>query len=385
MCHEMKCLALGAGAIGKSVSGYIFTQLGFSFCFAEVDDQVILDINRRGGYDLYVAAGGEQMKKEEIRGICARAVDDPKTAEFAQDADFIVTSVGEMNLRAAAASIAGWLAERNGNKRLAILLFENGSGLKQVVEQELIKKLGALPDYVSISHASIERISKKIVWDDGRIDGVSEEFIPPVLTRRELADTELRWHTDYFELADDAQRYYYRKLYLNNIGHAVLAYMGSKKGYMTTVDAVEDDEILDALWAVWGAAGEMVRLKFAFNEQEVDEYFAGRLQCYKNKVLADPLARLARNPMRKLGRYERIIGAAELCYNYGIALDAFDPLLYCAINYFNFNDEQSIRLAILKERKGVEAVLKEVCGLDPQSAFFDRLMHGYIEQSYRYI
>lgn len=87
----------------------------------------------------------------------------------------------------------------------------------------------ALPAWLSVSHASIERISKKVVREDGRIDGVSEEFIPPILTRRELADTQLVLHTDYFELVDDVNRYYYRKLYLNNIGHAVLAYLAQKR------------------------------------------------------------------------------------------------------------------------------------------------------------
>ena len=265
MQQKGKCLALGAGAIGKSVSGYIFTQLGFDFRYAEIDDAVISDINRRGGYDLYTAVSGDQIKKQEIRGICAARVEDAQTAEFAAEADFIVTAVGAANLAAAAASIAGWVRRRSGQKRLAILLFENGSGLRELVEGELRRQLGSLPAWLSVSHASIERISKKVVREDGRIDGVSEEFIPPILTRRELADTQLVLHTEYFELADDVNRYYYRKLYLNKIGHAVLADLGSKKGYATTLEAVADDEIQDVLFAVWDAAGEMVRLKYGFD------------------------------------------------------------------------------------------------------------------------
>ena len=173
MQQKGKCLALGAGAIGKSVSGYIFTQLGFDFRYAEIDDAVISDINRRGGYDLYTAVSGDQIKKQEIRGICAARVEDAQTAEFAAEADFIVTAVGAANLAAAAASIAGWVRRRSGQKRLAILLFENGSGLRELVEGELRRQLGSLPAWLSVSHASIERISKKVVREDGSIDGVS--------------------------------------------------------------------------------------------------------------------------------------------------------------------------------------------------------------------
>lgn len=168
MQQKGKCLALGAGAIGKSVSGYIFTQLGFDFRYAEIDDAVISDINRRGGYDLYTAVSGDQIKKQEIRGICAARVEDAQTAEFAAEADFIVTAVGAANLAAAAASIAGWVRRRSGQKRLAILLFENGSGLRELVEGELRRQLGSLPAWLSVSHASIERISKKVVREDGR-------------------------------------------------------------------------------------------------------------------------------------------------------------------------------------------------------------------------
>ena len=69
MQQKGKCLALGAGAIGKSVSGYIFTQLGFDFRYAEIDDAVISDINRRGGDDLYTAVSGDQIKKQDSRHL----------------------------------------------------------------------------------------------------------------------------------------------------------------------------------------------------------------------------------------------------------------------------------------------------------------------------
>ena len=41
----------------------------------------------------------------------------------------------------------------------------------------------------------------------------------------------------------DLKAYYYRKLYTNNTGHAVLGYHGYQCGYSTLIQAIGDDAI----------------------------------------------------------------------------------------------------------------------------------------------
>ncbi len=374
---KLQCLAVGAGAIGKSISGHIFPKIGADFLYAEIDDAVIRDINHRGGYDLYSTSTGQSVDILPVRGIRAAHTEADEVLAFAQTADVYCTAIGAVNMPAFAPTLVKWLRARSGNKRLVLLLFENGTGLHELLEDAVCSAFGEIPAWFSIAHASIERITKKFTTEQGERNVMTEAFIPPILTRAGLEDTFIPHYPAYFTLVEEAEDYYYRKLYLNNIGHAVLGYLGSAKGYETTVQAVHDPEIAATLASVWKSTGEMVRRKFGFTQREIDEYFEGRLRCYKNTALADPLARLCRAPIRKLGREERIIGALELCYHDHIPIEPFFPLLYRAIHYTAPGEPQADKLQKLLQARGIEGVLREVCGISPEEALFPILVNGY--------
>lgn len=374
--EKLKCLGIGAGAIGKSITGYIFSHIPCDFLYAEIDDRVIRDIRQRGGYNLFSSSDGVHVTRHEIRGLLIDRAESERVKTHATEADIICTAVGALNLPAVAKSLADWIQARKSDKRLAVLLFENGSHLAELMKSELLKYLPALPGYLSISHASIERISKKTENEAGEIDGVSEEFIPPALTRAGLTDTALPDYPDYFQLVEDADAYYYRKLYLNNIGHAVLGYMGLQKGYETTVETVRDPEIRSVLLGIWESAGKMIAHQYGFTEEELKEYFAGRLQCYENAALADPLKRLARSPLRKLARSERIVGCLEQCFLEGANLQSFFPLFHAAVHYAVPEDADTPKLAEFRSR-GIENLILNVCGVRPDEPLYQILTEGY--------
>lgn len=382
MQNTQKCLVLGAGATGKAMCAPLFQKMGCAVLFADSDAAACADIARRGGY-IVETARGTGLAPREVRGVSAVLPDSEAAASFAREADYIATAVGAENLPEAARCIARWVAARPAGRRLSILLFENGQDAAKTVRARLADARGNLPEGVGVSLVSVEQVAKKLPRPEGCVDVVAEEFLPPAVTRREVADTPLARESEFLALVDDAARYDARRLYVHTLAQATLGYLGVRRGYRTSHEAAADPGILDALLALWDAVGEMARLKYGFSEREMDAYFAGRLEVYRNAALADPLTRLVRDPLRKLSRGERIIGAAALCRDYGISTDAFAPLLYSAVNFFDFRDEQSIRLSILKERKGVEGVLKEVCGLDPADGLYESLLSGYIAQSYR--
>lgn len=196
--NNLKCFCIGAGAIGKSISGYIFSLLGYEVKFGEIDEAVITDINGRNGYNIYSADLDGNLKEYKVRGISACNVYSDEANDFACESDIICTAVGSNNIPDVAKCISKW--QKPGKKKI-ILLFENGSGLTDLVTNTIIDEIGTKPD-IYVAHGSIERITKK-VYNNDAIDVITEEFIKPVLTSSDVYNTVITEYDNMFFLTDD--------------------------------------------------------------------------------------------------------------------------------------------------------------------------------------
>jgi mannitol-1-phosphate 5-dehydrogenase len=94
---------------------------------------------------------------------------------------------------------------------------------------------------------------------------------------------------------------------------------------------------------------------------------ADALKRYENEELADSVERVARDPIRKLGPDDRLLGPAQLIR----AERYFVPPHFAlgiagALLYRGQGDEQSLRLAELLGRDGIASTLQAVSGLEPE-------------------
>lgn len=115
------------------------------------------------------------------------------------------------------------------------------------------------------------------------------------------------------------------KLYGHNAIHALLAFLGALKGYATMTEVKQDSAIMkigrDAFLQESGAA--LIK-KYAhlrdqlFIEAGYKEYGDDLLTRMTNPYLADTVARVCRDIVRKLGLNERIFGTMQLALQYGI-------------------------------------------------------------------
>ena len=117
-----------------------------------------------------------------------------------------------------------------------------------------------------------------------------------------------------------------QKLYIHNATHACLAYAGLQKGYVAVPDCMEDEGMVAAMRAVGAEVSAALATAHASPENSAEEIKAECLamvddlcQRYRNRPLGDPLARVGRDPVRKLGPDDCLIGAARLCEQQGIA------------------------------------------------------------------
>ena len=79
----------------------------------------------------------------------------------------------------------------------------------------------------------------------------------------------------------------------------------------------------------------------------------------------DFIERNARDPLRKLGPDDRLVGSARLVLEYGIKPDNLCIAIAAAIYYKSENDEFARELVRIRTEEGIDAVLENVCKLEP--------------------
>ena len=180
-----------------------------------------------------------------------------------------------------------------------------------------------------------------------------------------------------FAAVDDVMKYYCRKLYTNNLGHALLGYMGLYLGYKDTAEAMSDDRIRSKLFSVLSASGEMLCRKYGFSEEEMKKHLQELDGRYGNMVMKDSLLRLARDPVRKLGADERIIGASKLCLEYDVDPTPIFSVIFYALRFRTADDPVSLELSGIVERDGLDGVLTRICGLEPSEKLYKMVITAY--------
>jgi mannitol-1-phosphate 5-dehydrogenase len=98
---------------------------------------------------------------------------------------------------------------------------------------------------------------------------------------------------------------------------------------------------------------------------------------FGNPLLKDAITRVARDPIRKLGREDRIIGAAELCRSHSVAPDHIATICAAALCYDCPEDPHAVRLQTMIQQQGVKEALRQVSGVEPSSEFGCQIITQY--------
>ena len=107
--------------------------------------------------------------------------------------------------------------------------------------------------------------------------------------------------------------YIKRKLFVHNMGHALVSYLGNLKNLEYIWEAVEDPAIkLIAQRAMQESGLSLVR-RFNIPANDITEHISHLLGRFGNVALKDTVARVGNDIRRKLSANDRFIGAVNLC------------------------------------------------------------------------
>ncbi len=367
MMKQPLCLALGMGAIGKAVSGYAMTKAGVHVTYGDIVQSQIDAINRDGGYwlgtaDIYT----KKLTTEFISNVDAKHVDDPDLEQVAVDATYWISAVGPKGFRALLPKAMQWLKVRHESSDLPLyyMVFENDHEAMILLKEAVKETFGSCPSWLHLVKCSIERMTKVAEAPELGAIAVGETFFPIIADGAAMAGSPLAEHPDVIELVDDVQKYYFRKLLTNNLGHCVLGYTGGPKGYCNTLEAMADKEIYDLLRQTLAESGQVLCAHWGFTKEHMDKHIETLMLRFGNPALVDDLERLSRDPIRKLAPEERIVLPLRLCGQYGIEPVGLRRTIHYAMEYSNPGVDRGQELIDLRETIGKEGILKTVCEAD---------------------
>ena len=365
-----KAVLIGAGQFGRGVIGMLLEQSGYHVVLADINEDVINDINTRGEY--VVRRIDEDDKSVKVKNISAISSLSPEMVDICAESEVICTCTGLTVLPKVAPAIAKSISRRmeNGFSGTAnVLACENAIGgttiLKHYVQEYLTEE-------------ESRYLEEHIGFPDCAIDGI----IPPrrdALPADVTAEKYYEWDSlksgfrgelpeiQGLNIVDDLSRYLERKLFTLNGPNAVTGCFGFRKGYQTVQESLADEEIYSVVWKMMEEAGEMLTRRHGFTAQEMLEYRSFIMKRFLNPHLIDTCERVAREPMRKLAANDRIVAAMNFAHSFGIATPAYIRGIAEVLTYNNPRDSQSMEMQQMIASLGLRKALEQISGISADS------------------
>lgn len=372
-----KLVQFGAGNIGRSFIGQLFARGGYDVVFVDVDDWIVSALNERRSYRVEV----KDTPPGELLVTNVRAVD-------GRDKDAVVsellstnlagTAVGANALRFLYPTLAAALQERQRQNLgpLDVILCENLHGAAHVVEQGLRENLPVdfpLHDLVGLVETSIGKMVPLMppnVREQDPLLVCAEAYNTLIVDQRAFKNPFPA--VPGLEGKTNMSAYVDRKLYIHNLGHAVVAYEAARlyPEIFTIGEAVTHPEVREAAeGAMRESAAALVQVyPQEFTAADLEEHLQDLLRRFGNPALGDTIYRVGRDVRRKLARTDRLIGAMLMDLRQNISPVYTAHAAASALHFRKGDDKGHLDptdAAFIHEElpKGLPYILSHVCGL----------------------
>lgn len=374
--ESKKLVLFGAGKIGRSFIGQLFSRSGYEVVFIDIDEGIIAALNRDKRYKIIIKSddGDEEIWVEHVRGVLGTNMEEV-VSEVAT-ASILAISVGQVAIPKIAPSIALGLelrVEKYAGIPLDIILAENLRDAAQAVGAELKKHLPSsfhFDEKVGLIETSIGKMVP--------IMPLSEIEKYPLLVFAEPYNTLILDEKgfknpipDVTGLAPKANMSAWvdRKSFIHNLGHAAAAYYG----YLNYPDMIylyqvmKQKDVYDAARATMIQAADILIKHYSkeFTKEDLLDHIDDLLHRFSNKALGDTVFRVGQDLYRKLGSEDRLAGPLKMALNYGMPYDKILYIIACSLS-FKAKDEQGLRSErdkkFSKEAElGISHILETVC------------------------
>ncbi len=356
----------GAGNIGRGLLAPLVAASDRRPVFIEADPARVRELRNAGAYRLrLVGSEGDTVRlggfgvlhtgeRDAVAGLIGRC-------------EFAATAVGGRYLSAVASLLEPGLRERI--EPLNILVCENWPRAEAVLAEALVG-LGVPRARFSCVPCSVERMVRA---EPDTLDLVGEAGEALYVQRTSWAGPvpgipHALW-------CEDVVPFYKRKLFTNNAGHAALAYLGARRRLRYIHEALEVRSIHACVSSMLDLASEALAREYGLErpglKAHVHRLLEYRFAC---REFADPIQRVARDPLRKLGPEERLVGLLKLVRKHGLPTAPVSTAIGAALGYVAPADKESRRLQQMVSEQGLPAVAAKVLGVPRTDPVFREVL-----------
>lgn len=373
-----KLVLFGAGKIGRSFIGQLFSRGGYEVVFIDVNQQLVEELNRRGEYHVIIKGTEDQIiPVKQVRGVCA--ADAEAVIREVASADLAATAVGQAGLHGIFPLLASGLMQRKTEdpaRVLDIIIAENLRNAAVFFREELRKRLPAeypMDDLVGLVETSIGKMvpimTRKELQDDP-LQVFAEPYNTLILDRKAFKGDIPA--VDGLAPKENMKAWVDRKLFVHNLGHAAAAYHGfvhfPQAQYLYEV--LDNPEIQREVRAVMQQSAGCLLKKYPgeFTIRSLNDHIDDLLARFANRALGDTLFRVGCDLSRKLGPDDRVVGAIRLAIETASPFSKILKVLVCGCR-FRATDENGNMLPGDMEfvriyERGIQQVFTQICRFD---------------------
>lgn len=379
----MKAVHFGAGKIGRGFIAELLHDTGYEIVFVDVNEKVNEELNKHHNYYLYIIE--EDYKRKEIDKVSALSpiTQADKVVQEIVETDLVTTAVLADNFPKIAGNLAKGLKARldAGKEKVNVIPCENALFCGDMLKKEIIstgiiteKELNQI---AAIPNTAVDRMVFGTDRDgrDGIEVGKDYELAVEV---NKLTDPE-NPPIQGAEYTDNLQKFLERKLYTINCGHAWSGYMAHIQGYEIIQDYFARQENIEMTKNVMLEVSALLEKKHGFTHQEMLDYIRFALNRFLTPGIKDPVSRISRAPIRKLGHEDRLVGPAVQCYEMGLDNELLLKGIAAAFLFDVKEDEQSVELLRYVTEHGIEDAVTHYTEIEKDHPMHEKIVGYYKE------
>ena len=369
---------IGAGKEGKAYLGEVYDAAGWHLAFLDKDSQAIEALRQTGCYSVTVLRE-DRTEERSISGYEAYVMDEQHSCiQEIIDADVIALCLYPEDIEAAIRYIGPCLrirADRNPDQELLILsctnknhiMEENQAALSEELPGEQQKKWNK--ERVAFRDVIVRRSANASSNRDVKLTSKAlQSLLIQGPVNVDLSGVEWMQVCDGIEFLKDI------KLFVHNCPHAACAYAGYAKGYATTQEAEKDEEIAALMSGCLAEARAGIEAEFHPAAKQL-ELVGCSMKAKEEEV--EQIRRVAENPIRKLGRNDRLTGAAMYCRKHGIVPGCIAKAIAYGLKYDDRRDPYAVRMQEMIKTDGIKKTAAGILGIPEDDTLFAMVMAEY--------
>ncbi|MDP4133822.1 MAG: 2-dehydropantoate 2-reductase N-terminal domain-containing protein [Bacillota bacterium] len=350
-----KIAIIGAGKTGRGFIARLLTAESRDFIFIDKNEKLVHDLNATKSFK--ISFFGNEASPITVNNYAAYTYENADL----NDCELIFVSVCGQNLKDVGAPLKNLLDK---NKKYYIITCENATNPSKTLKEAIGM------DNVSVSESTVFCTT----IEDKNLD-ISSENYPYLQFDADLLngfDPNIKG----FVPVKNFGNFLTRKLFTYNAASCIIAYLGYLKGYTDYSKAANDPEILKQLDYNYEITNKVLCIEFGYDKKEQEEFALLSRAKFCNKTIIDTIARNAREPQRKLGRAERIIGPMKLIYKYG---EDYSVLSKTAAAMLLYDNEKEDEWRKIKDTMTFGEILTNICGLPKGGDLYNSIL-SYVDK-----